>query len=156
MSTFLNNATALYLEQGEHSSTPTYVFIPTVTLEESPQQERQTWYSTEDVQDDLAYEDGVVTAVKINYKVETKQFKTTGTTPELIAGLKEIRACKGKGGDVVKKWFVVVEPDGSKNYALFDVMNVVTLKGGTQDVGGLAFELYQCKAPVAFAGTLPA
>lgn len=152
---FIQSAKQLWLAGGT-AETPSYIFIPTIKLEESPSDQEDTYYSSDNVDaKGVAFEDGVVTGSAMSYDVETKLFKTTETTPQLIAGLKELRDCKDKGEADRRKTFIIVEPDGMKKQVVCAVLSIKTMTGDTKNSGGLTCTLKRRGMPKDFSGTLP-
>ena len=151
-SSFVNSARRLYLSSG--GSTPTHTHIPTLVLEEMPGTREETWFSSADVVNGAAHENGAVTAQSMGYRVETKMFKTADATSQLNAALKTIKDCKNASGADVRKNFVIVEPDGDMWAVTCDVLNVVTLRGKTEDAAAMIFDLKRRGAPAAYTGEL--
>jgi len=147
--TFVNSARRLYVKVNS-----AYVHIPTLVLEEVPVTREEVWFSSSDVIDGVPHENGTVVAQSMAYRVETKMFKSADATPQLLSGLKAIKACKHKVGSDVRQDCVIVEPDGDQWAVSCDVLNVITLRGKTEDTAGMHFELKRRGAAAAYTGAL--
>ncbi len=151
--TFHNSSRRLYL--CADGTPPVYTLVPTLVFDETPTSKEDTWWSSADVVNGVAYEGGTVTGQGKAYRVETKMFKTADATPALNSALSTIRACKNQSGMAARNTFIIVEPDGTAEQCDCDVLQVITIKGRTEDSAAMTFELHRRGAPVAFTGTLP-
>lgn len=125
--------------------------IPVIVFEEQPESKDTRFFNSKDValvgSTYVPYENGLVLAQAMGYRVETKMFHANEVSPQLDSALTAIKNCKNSIAAGANLLFQIIEPDGETYYTYADVKNVKSIAGDTAAEAQLTFEMRRTGRP---------